>query len=205
LVPCRSLQRLLCFLILRKKRSELDEELEFHLEKTIASRKAAGVGATEARRQALIEFGGIEAHMGPMRAAASRLVDRHGAAGRSLCAAWVSPQSTFCRKRPDHPSARHRRNHCCIQRSGPHLVSAFAVRGAEPGDLHVLLILITRIIVMVFLVESGSACAHAIGRICLNSLRFSSRLVWSLVGLERLKRRQLDMNTPTLRDEAERP
>ena len=48
------------FLILRKKRGELDEELEFHLEQAIASRIAAGVGATEARRQALIEFGGIE-------------------------------------------------------------------------------------------------------------------------------------------------
>jgi putative ABC transport system permease protein len=48
------------FLILRKKRGELDEELEFHLEQAIASRVAAGVGATEARRQALIEFGGIE-------------------------------------------------------------------------------------------------------------------------------------------------
>jgi hypothetical protein len=69
----------------------------------------------------------------------------------------------------------------------------------------VLLILITRIIVLVLLVKSGRACAHAIGRICLNSLRFSSRLIWSLVGLERLKRRQLDIDTPTLRDEAERP
>jgi putative ABC transport system permease protein len=48
------------FLILRKRRSELDEEIEFHLEQAIASRIAAGVGATEARRQALIEFGGIE-------------------------------------------------------------------------------------------------------------------------------------------------
>jgi putative ABC transport system permease protein len=48
------------FLILRNKRGELDEELEFHLEQAIASRIAAGVGATEARRQALIEFGGIE-------------------------------------------------------------------------------------------------------------------------------------------------
>lgn len=48
------------FLILRKKHGELDEELEFHLEQAIASRIAAGVGPTEARRQALIEFGGIE-------------------------------------------------------------------------------------------------------------------------------------------------
>ena len=48
------------FLILRKKHGELDEEIEFHLEQAIASKIAAGEGATEARRLALIEFGGIE-------------------------------------------------------------------------------------------------------------------------------------------------
>ena len=48
------------FLIFRKRRSELDEEIEFHLEQAITTRIAAGVGANEARRQALIEFGGIE-------------------------------------------------------------------------------------------------------------------------------------------------
>ena len=48
------------FLILRKNRGELDEELESHLEQAIASRMANGVSATEARRQALVEFGGIE-------------------------------------------------------------------------------------------------------------------------------------------------
>ena len=48
------------FLILRKRRGELDEEIEFHLEQAITSRIAAGMEPTEARRQALIEFGGIE-------------------------------------------------------------------------------------------------------------------------------------------------
>lgn len=47
------------FFILRKHPGEFEEELEFHLEKAIASRVAAGVSATEARRQALVEFGGI--------------------------------------------------------------------------------------------------------------------------------------------------
>src|SRR6266567_4869518 len=51
------------FLILRKKRGEFNEEVEFHLEQAIESRIAAGLGPTEARRQALIEFGGI----GPTR------------------------------------------------------------------------------------------------------------------------------------------
>jgi len=48
------------FLIPRKKRGELDEELEFHLEQAVTTRIAAGMDSAEARRQALIEFGGIE-------------------------------------------------------------------------------------------------------------------------------------------------
>jgi predicted permease len=48
------------FLIFRKRRSELDEEIAFHLEQAIASRIAAGMDSAEARHQALIEFGGIE-------------------------------------------------------------------------------------------------------------------------------------------------
>jgi putative ABC transport system permease protein len=48
------------FLIFRKRRSELDEEIEFHLEQEITTRIAAGMDPAEVRRQALIEFGGIE-------------------------------------------------------------------------------------------------------------------------------------------------
>jgi putative ABC transport system permease protein len=48
------------FLLFRKKRSEFDEELRFHLEQSIAEKVAQGASAAEARRQALIEFGGVE-------------------------------------------------------------------------------------------------------------------------------------------------
>ena len=48
------------FLILRKKGSELDEELRFHLEQSTAAKVAAGLSASDARRLALIEFGGVE-------------------------------------------------------------------------------------------------------------------------------------------------
>jgi len=48
------------FLIFRKRRTELDEEIEFHLEQAITTRIAAGMDPAEARRQALIEFGGVE-------------------------------------------------------------------------------------------------------------------------------------------------
>lgn len=48
------------FLLFRKRRDELDEELRFHLEQSIAAKMAAGLTAEEARRQALIDFGGVE-------------------------------------------------------------------------------------------------------------------------------------------------
>lgn len=48
------------FLIFRKKGSELDDELRFHLDQSIAAKVAAGLSASDARRLALIEFGGVE-------------------------------------------------------------------------------------------------------------------------------------------------
>jgi putative ABC transport system permease protein len=48
------------FLILRKKRSELDDEIRFHLQQAIAAKEEAGLSSSEARRQALIEFGGMD-------------------------------------------------------------------------------------------------------------------------------------------------
>ena len=49
------------FLLFRKKRGEFDEELRFHLEQSIAVKVAEGMPAAAARRQALIEFGGVDA------------------------------------------------------------------------------------------------------------------------------------------------
>jgi predicted permease len=48
------------FLFLHRKPNELDEELRFHLEQSTEARIAAGIAPEEARRQALIEFGGVE-------------------------------------------------------------------------------------------------------------------------------------------------
>jgi predicted permease len=47
-------------LLSRKRQRELDEELQFHLEQAVAANVAAGMPPTEARRRALIEFGGVE-------------------------------------------------------------------------------------------------------------------------------------------------
>ena len=48
------------FLLSRPKSEETDDELRFHLEQSIAARAAEGVPAEEARRQALVELGGVE-------------------------------------------------------------------------------------------------------------------------------------------------
>jgi putative ABC transport system permease protein len=45
---------------LRKTRRERDEELRFHLEQSVTVKVAAGVPEGEARRQAMVEFGGVE-------------------------------------------------------------------------------------------------------------------------------------------------
>jgi predicted permease len=48
------------FLLMRRKPTELDEELTFHIEQSTNAYIAAGVTPQGARRQALIEFGSIE-------------------------------------------------------------------------------------------------------------------------------------------------
>jgi putative ABC transport system permease protein len=49
------------FLFFRSKPAELNEELQFHLEQATAANIAAGMAPEEAHREALIQFGGIEA------------------------------------------------------------------------------------------------------------------------------------------------
>ena len=49
------------FVLRRKNRTDVDEELRFHLDNLIAQKIAVGLSPEEARRQARIEFGGIDA------------------------------------------------------------------------------------------------------------------------------------------------
>src|ERR1700722_5567883 len=49
------------FFFFRPNPAELDEELHFHLEQATQFNLAAGMGPEEARRQARIQFGAIEA------------------------------------------------------------------------------------------------------------------------------------------------
>jgi putative ABC transport system permease protein len=48
------------FLVKRPKPADLDDELKFHVEQATAANAAAGMAPEEARRRALVEFGGVE-------------------------------------------------------------------------------------------------------------------------------------------------
>ncbi len=48
------------FLLVAKPHGEVDEELKFHLEQQIQAHLAAGMTPQEARRQAIVDFGGVE-------------------------------------------------------------------------------------------------------------------------------------------------
>lgn len=48
------------FWLRRKRRSEMDEELRFHVEQATSAKMRGGMSAAEARRLALVEFGGVE-------------------------------------------------------------------------------------------------------------------------------------------------
>ncbi|HTD56615.1 MAG TPA: permease prefix domain 1-containing protein, partial [Silvibacterium sp.] len=50
----------LSFLFSGKSRAEVDEELQYHIEREIEANVAAGMSENEARRRALIAFGGRE-------------------------------------------------------------------------------------------------------------------------------------------------
>jgi predicted permease len=56
----RQLLTRLRFLLRPNSRHDLDEEIEFHIEQSIRHKTAQGIPLEEARRQALIEFGGVE-------------------------------------------------------------------------------------------------------------------------------------------------
>jgi predicted permease len=48
------------FLLFRRPSSDLNDEFQFHIEQSAEAKMAAGMTRAEARRQALIEFGGVE-------------------------------------------------------------------------------------------------------------------------------------------------
>jgi putative ABC transport system permease protein len=48
------------FLLVRRTSREVDEEMQFHLEQQIDTNIAAGMSPQEARRQAMIAFGGVK-------------------------------------------------------------------------------------------------------------------------------------------------
>lgn len=56
----KTLKTLLRSLNPKQQQHELDDELRFHLENQVEANIASGMSAEEARRQALIAFGGVQ-------------------------------------------------------------------------------------------------------------------------------------------------
>ena len=48
------------YLLFRKSQDEIDEEVQFHIEQSIAAKMKVGVAEPEARRHALVEFGSVD-------------------------------------------------------------------------------------------------------------------------------------------------
>ena len=120
------------FLVLRKKPSELDEELSFHLEQSIAAKQAAGLNATEARRQAMIEFGGVERTREQCAETTPWMVARHreaGCAPRTAAVAQVAWPDVGGR---GNAGAGNWCKHGHFQHGGRDMAEAASYRGSPP-------------------------------------------------------------------------
>ncbi len=113
------------FLLVRKPHREVDEELQFHLERQTEVNIAAGMTPQEARRQAMIAFGGVErareqSHEQRPGYFIETLLQRH-----PLRHPWLPPQSGLHHHHRRDPDAWHRSYHCGLQRGRSHSLRPF--------------------------------------------------------------------------------
>ena len=111
------------FLLVRRSPAELDEELQFHLEQAAEANIAAGMDPEEARRQARILFGGVEAAREQSHEQKPGWWLGHPGPGCALRPAWLSPQSCVRAYRDRHTGIGNRRHHRGFQRGGSNSLS----------------------------------------------------------------------------------
>ena len=114
--------------------SGLDEEIRFHIEGQTQKNLQAGMSPEEARRQALIKFGGVRAHArGRARPVPSSL--RRGLPSRpQLLGALLAARSRLHGRGHPHTGLRQRRHHRHVQRRERRAAAAAAVPGAGTPD-----------------------------------------------------------------------
>ena len=90
---------------------ELDEELRFHIEKETEENVRRGMTPDQARRAALVRFGGVEKTKDEIARGEPRRLARDDPAGRPLRAALAAQESGLRRRGDPDAGARHRREH----------------------------------------------------------------------------------------------
>ena len=117
------LRRLRSLVLRREFEDRLDDEIRFHVEQQTEKNQRAGMTPDEARRQALIRFGGVEAGARADARRVPRRAPREPRARRPLRPALASPPSGLHCDGRAVAGHRHRRQHGHLRRG---------VRGAVP-------------------------------------------------------------------------
>ena len=107
------------FFFTGKSRTEVDDEIRFHMERQVEANLAAGMSAAEARRQAAISFGGRERSTRAVPRAAAVMVGRVSGARYPLWRSRAVAQSRLYRGCGAHTGAGHRRQFHHLQPAQP--------------------------------------------------------------------------------------
>ena len=129
--------RVLSFFHKRERDSEMEAELASHVELAVEENMRQGMPEAEARRKALVRFGGVQQAKERQREARGLAVARRVDAGCSLHVADVAAGPLVYGGGGADPGAGHWREYCGVQRGEYDFAAAAAVSGfATAGSNH---------------------------------------------------------------------
>src|SRR6266851_8097416 len=115
---------------------ELAEELRSHLRLHMDENMRAGMSPEQARRDALLKLGGVEATKGALPRAPRPAVARNISSGRALCLAHAAEKSRIHLCGGAYFSARHWREYRHLQRGERRASPPAAVQEFRAHDYH---------------------------------------------------------------------